>query len=923
MTTASRASVTTSATTSATLTIYVQRGLEVLWLLTAAVVPLLFVPKDFMLSEAVNAYVEVPKTTAFRTLVGMMTILWLSEWVLRGGLHRRYTLAHYLSRLWNWLSEQPSRWIVVAATFYVAVAIVTTLLSTSLWTSMWGEVPGQYGYSAYTSVSYFILFAVIATHLKTQPQLWRLLGVIVATGALVGLYGVIQHYGVDPLDLGETGSARVTATMANPVFTGAFFVMSALLTLGVGLTVLDRMGWTPVRAVVWIVLIAAQFMVVFWTGSRGSFLLGMPVGLLAFVVLAPFVSGMRGLAKTAAMLVAGLLITLVVIVSTPSPSDASSGAVDASTTAVGQAEERLSSIGATAVRGGVSYRIDIWDGGMGLVLRRPWFEFEDLRFSFLRPLIGYGPEMFKYTFPLESPLGGLLSQAHNFFLHHWIEQGILGLFSSLGLFVAFFSVGLAQLWRNRDTYSTTHKWILVALLATMAGRVAELMVGVARESDLVLLWIMLAILVVLPTVMKPSPEVETTSAPDEPSRAPLRRDRRGARAAARREEQARLDAGRRVGGGVGPTQVVGVAIVAAVIVFIGWLSWDKNVDYAWAAVVAASARDQFSGGTFPDNFLEGERKMAKAASKAPNVPNYYHNLAGIYDSYRNAALNNPEANLRQCAEFFSSVEPGEFSGIDPRYATCAVAAYQNNVEGFRKNVYSPQVKLMLANSSLEMAALGYKIENEELEGDEAIRLYNELTQMIPASWPLNNALATAYLRLGRNQEALAPLQKSIALSQGAPESARALNLKGIAHRRLGQNQQAIDSLQQSLAVSGERENANVSEARRQLVITYNTQANTYIQEREAVQALETLEKSLDINRNSPESAVALYLKGLAYRQMDELPDAIESLEQSVKLDGSGPHVIEAHRNLAELYTNLGDSVKAGEHFKKFQELSQS
>ena len=52
--------------------IYVERGIEGLWLLTAALVPLIFVPTNFMMSEAINAYVEVPKTTAFRFLVGLM-----------------------------------------------------------------------------------------------------------------------------------------------------------------------------------------------------------------------------------------------------------------------------------------------------------------------------------------------------------------------------------------------------------------------------------------------------------------------------------------------------------------------------------------------------------------------------------------------------------------------------------------------------------------------------------------------------------------------------------------------------------------------------------------------------------------------------------------------------------------------------------
>ena len=51
---------------------------------------------------------EVPKTTASRTLVGLMGILWIGEWLLKGGLTRRYTLVGYLTRLGNWIPAHPT-----------------------------------------------------------------------------------------------------------------------------------------------------------------------------------------------------------------------------------------------------------------------------------------------------------------------------------------------------------------------------------------------------------------------------------------------------------------------------------------------------------------------------------------------------------------------------------------------------------------------------------------------------------------------------------------------------------------------------------------------------------------------------------------------------------------------------------------------
>ena len=469
--------------------------------------------------------------------------------------------------------------MVVAAIFYVTVAIISTFLSQNLWISMWGEVSGQFGYSAYTTVSYFFLFVIIATHLKIKNQLWRLLAAIVATGALVALYSIVQRFDYDPLDLGEAGSVRVSAMMANPVFAGAALVVTNLMTWGMGVVVLDRLGWSLVRVVLWVLLITAQLMAVYFTDSRGSWMIGVPAGVLAYLVMqalfsisgregtgdngetqtgrrlradtlvligelllvsllvllmvmnqvdfpqipgipefevvkglvgllgfagvlvmlfpTPFSAQVRGFSRTFLLFVSSLVVMLVVVGLTSSPTPEAPGVdlgdpwglpsawvwlaivgpigalsflalqfpdqltegprrfarglgvvavavlialvaltaapdspepteVDPTPgfTATGTEEEIVETEPQAATGRGRSFRTDIWDASWGLIVSRPWFAYEDLKISYARPLIGYGPEMFKYTFPLESPLGGLLSQAHNFFIHHAVEQGI-------------------------------------------------------------------------------------------------------------------------------------------------------------------------------------------------------------------------------------------------------------------------------------------------------------------------------------------------------------------------------------------------------------------------------------------------------------------------------------------------------------------
>ena len=235
-------SSTTSSIATGELRIWLNRAMEFLWLLTVFLVPLVFFDRDYATSETIIAYVEVPKVALLRTLVGMMAVLWLVDWGLHGTLNvgSSFRLKPLPSQLTQWLARSikamrgyPHRWVFLAVGFYLGNTLLSTALSGSFTVSLWGEVPGQDGYPAYTVAAYVLLFTVIATHLKTRPQLWRLLGAIVAMGGLVSGYAVLQHYGHDFLNLIETtgGEAnRVTSFMGNAIFAAAVMLMTIPIT---------------------------------------------------------------------------------------------------------------------------------------------------------------------------------------------------------------------------------------------------------------------------------------------------------------------------------------------------------------------------------------------------------------------------------------------------------------------------------------------------------------------------------------------------------------------------------------------------------------------------------------------------------------------------------------------------------------------
>ena len=98
--------------------------------------------------------------------------------------------------------------------------LVSTLLSQSESLSLWGSEPGLDG----DSLSQIVLFAVVATHLKTEDQLWRLIKVLLVSGLAVGMYGILRYYGLDPFGVHQGGN-RIVSSLGNPTHVGAFLLM--------------------------------------------------------------------------------------------------------------------------------------------------------------------------------------------------------------------------------------------------------------------------------------------------------------------------------------------------------------------------------------------------------------------------------------------------------------------------------------------------------------------------------------------------------------------------------------------------------------------------------------------------------------------------------------------------------------------------
>lgn len=233
--------------------------------------PVVFAPPDFML------FPDVPKIVLLRVFTGLIGLLWVAEWALKS----QNDIGHAEGTLWErfltLLKESPAHWVLLAATSFLIVNVISTLLSPSISVSLWGANPGRDGYGLYNTFSHYLLFLVIATRLKTKSQLWRLLAVITLATTASAFYGILQHFQADPFDLKLNGE-RVIATFGNALFAGTFLVLAVPISAGLGLAHITKARSFPVVAM-WAIVIGVQVLGLVFTFSRG------PLATLAIVMV--------------------------------------------------------------------------------------------------------------------------------------------------------------------------------------------------------------------------------------------------------------------------------------------------------------------------------------------------------------------------------------------------------------------------------------------------------------------------------------------------------------------------------------------------------------------------------------------------------------------------------------------------------------
>ena len=899
------------------LVLWIHRSLETLWLLTVVLVPLAFLGRSYGEWSSVIGSFELPKIVLLRTLVSLMAVLWLIEWALSPHHPDGRSTAQpslrpspmgWPGRLWSWLNSQPTHWFMLAVALYLASTLISTALSPSISVSLWGDVPGQDSYGAYTVIAYVLLFCVIATHLKTPAQLWRLSGAIVAMGLLVAGYSILQEYGHDFLDLREPpNTGRSSSTLGIAVFAGAVLLMTIPVSLMAVAASLKRNVATTGfwwRVALWTPILAIQILGIIFTLSRGPWL-GTAFALMVFFGLTAVFVGWRQLGRPALVLALAGILTFMVLLS-PFEASADDNPRSPDSTVLSEASERIIATLAPQVSGGISNRTRLWKSSWRLMIDRPWFDFDGLSFRPLRPLIGYGPDTFRAAYLLESPPSGrgviplesaqvhnLLpneaAHAHNFFMHQGVEIGFLGLVTSAGIFAVVFLVGGRELFRARRRSSDLRTLVLIGLLATMSGRLLEQMAGVSRVSDMTVAWVLLGALTALLTAnftTKSVGEPEPTSVSASGQRNPDRLRRSGA-------------ADRSNG-----WPILRVTLVVTFLLGIGFLTWEKNINYTRAAVTSDEAAEMFRNGQLDASISSLDR----AIDLAPDVSTYYDQRASV-DRIRRSATTTPNSL------------PGEIE--------LAEKAYARALKWVDQRPYFYRARLALANSSLE---LGLLKEDSRLS-EQSSRLYRDVATMIPASFVLWNSSAQADLRANQPESALLAIDRSLALTGATVNAIDAWLIQARAYRELGQPVGALEALNAVLRIEPEHSEAYRArgviffemgryreaiadlnpaiEAGSLNAMSYYVRGSSYYKIGRNERAIQDFAAALSLN---PQLAAAFNARGLAHAQLGRLERGIQDFDRAIELD---PQLAVAYNNRGFAYRDLGKQDKA------IEDLSQA
>lgn len=345
--------------------------------------------------------------------------------------------------------------VVIPVAVLVVVAVITVAMSATPLASLTGRYNRYNSLPGLLSCAIIFWFAIKSTaHKRIFAERFETLFIPVVF--IIAGYGLLEIVGLDILSLKGTHGVRVSSTLGNPVFFGAFLAIAlpfllakAVMRSGGASSAVRARGVVAALVLFGIAMLFTSLSRGAWMGAAGGF---------AVVI---YYWG-RSRQQTLKVVVSSALVILaaflagVGIVSMLSGSDIG-GIVDAA----GSSSSFAS-------------RVEIWKTSLFMIGDKPLF--------------GFGLDQAKDWFNVYMTKGlaglenALHSRAHNIFLQMGIDGGLPLIFAYLWLFVYVTLKAMRHLRSHPDDY------MVIGLLGSLIGYIAQGLTGIATLDQEVLVW---------------------------------------------------------------------------------------------------------------------------------------------------------------------------------------------------------------------------------------------------------------------------------------------------------------------------------------------------------------------------------------------------------------------------------------------------
>jgi O-antigen ligase len=380
---------------------------------------------------------------------------WSFRFFLRGGTLRR----------------TKADWLILA---FLAWVLISSLFSISPATAIFGKYRRFEGFLSF--LTYAVVYFLTVQMVDRPSRIRSIAHTIVVSGAVVSGYGMMQFFGVDPVNWGAQlpfEFNRAFSTYGNPDLLGGYLIFPLAVSLAMALTD-KRTLW---RGVYWTAFILTGLC---WGAAfvRGAWI-GGGVSLIVLAVAAVIARVPWGAVDWSALGVTGLFGAAFVSKSLQSANDVLN--IGARIASIFKFDE-----------GSSITRFQIWSAAVRAIKERPVF--------------GFGADTFRLVFPHTKPFeyvrsAGYLSVAdnvHNYPLQLAAGIGIPGFLLLYGIFGWVLYLGAPNAFaRNKGA----ERLIIAGFWAAIVGYIVHLMFGLSVTGCTVFLWLSLA-MVVAPTARK-------------------------------------------------------------------------------------------------------------------------------------------------------------------------------------------------------------------------------------------------------------------------------------------------------------------------------------------------------------------------------------------------------------------------------------